>query len=494
MPEEQALVPQVRQRSMLAPVAYSELMMPSLRLTRSSRFARRVGKVVVTLLVATIALVLLAPWQQSLTGRGNVVAYAPLERQQTIEAPIKGRIVRWGDGILENARVTTGQLIAEIQDLDPLLYGRLQNQLTATQQQVEAAHNQLAANQRNLEQIRAIVAPYQSQVTAYTEVKRQVLASADASIANAEQKVIAEEQQLLEQQAAFAQVEADFQRQSQLYSEQIVSQLKFQEAQRKYKQTRAKVAKSEAYVQAAREDLIAKQRDRDAKAQKAQVDIDYATALYRKAKGDVAKAESDVEKTKSELNKAQKELAEIQIKFSRQQSQQVTAPMEGFIVEILPNQGGQILKEGDTLCVIVPETKIRAVQLWLNGNDAPLAEPGRKVRLQFEGWPAVQVAGYPSIAVGTFGGVVASVDSTDNGRGEFRTLILPDPNDAPWPTPRFLRQGVRANGWVILNRVPLWFEVWRRMNGFPPVVDVSSKSADKADKKEPKMPKISKPL
>jgi len=463
-----------RGRTMLAPVAYSELMMPSLRLARSSSFARRTAKALSVFLLVTILLLLFAPWQQSITGSGNVVAYVPRERQQVIEAPIKGRIVRWGEGIYENARVEEGQMIVEIQDLAPSLMEQLESQLTATRQQVLAAREQLAANKRNLSATQTIVESYEAQIAAYKKVKDQVVASAEALIENARQKVLAEEQHLVEQMAALAQCEADYLRQKQLYEEKITSQLKFQEAERKFREAEAKVAKVKAYVQAAKQELTSKERDREAKAQKAQVDVDYATALYRKSTGDVAKAESDVAKAEAELNKAEKELSEMEVKVSRQQSQTVTAPFNGYIVQIDANQGGRLLKEGDFLCMIVPDTQDRAVQIWLDGNDAPLVEPGRHVRLQFEGWPAVQFAGWPSVAVGTFGGKVVSVDATDNGKGQFRVLILPDDAvgdwpGAEWPEGRFLRQGVRANGWVLLETVPCWFEVWRRMNAFPPV-------------------------
>ena len=96
-------------------------------------------------------------------------------------------------------------------------------------------------------------------------------------------------------------------------------------------------------------------------------------------------------------------------------------------------------------------------------------------------------AGWPAVAVGTFGGEVVSVDATDNGRGKFRVLIKPDPTDKPWPEERFLRQGVRANSWVLLNRVPLWFEVWRQLNGFPPVISMEKEGESKS--KPPKLPK-----
>jgi hypothetical protein len=125
------------------------------------------------------------------------------------------------------------------------------------------------------------------------------------------------------------------------------------------------------------------------------------------------------------------------------------------------------------------------VQVWLDGNDAPLVEAGRHVRLQFEGWPAIQFSGWPSVAVGTFGGTVVSVDMVDNGKGKFRCQILPDSTETvKWPEERFLRQGVRANGWVLLEQVPLWFEVWRKLNGFPPTVEVDSTKNSKAASKE----------
>ncbi len=470
---------------MLAPAAYSDAVMPSLRLARSSRLARTIGKCLLLLILLSFILVAIAPWQQSVKGSGSVIAYAPSERQQTLQAPIKGRIVRLGEGIFENAHVEKGQLIAEIADIDSSYLVRLEGQLNASQKEVEAGRAMLEANRRNLEAARTIVTSYEAQVAAYELVKTQVVAAAEAAISSARNKIEAELQQLAEHQAALAQVEADFSRQQKLHDEQIVSQLKFQEAERKLKESRAKVAKSEAYVKSAQNDLVGKESDRQAKEQKAQVDIDYAKAAARKAQADVAKAESDVAKAQAELNKAEKNLLESETKLARQRNQIVTAPFAGFVTSITPNQGSQILKEGDPICVIVPDTADRAVQIWLDGNDAPLVEPGRHVRLQFEGWPAVQFAGWPSVAVGTFGGEVVSVDATDDGKGKFQIFVLPDDSQIPWPDDRYLRQGVRANGWVLLDQVPLWYEIWRNMNGFPPVVSTEEPKSGK----KPKLPK-----
>ncbi|MGC4006291.1 MAG: hypothetical protein QM811_25495 [Pirellulales bacterium] len=149
---------------------------------------------------------------------------------------------------------------------------------------------------------------------------------------------------------------------------------------------------------------------------------------------------------------------------------------------MLVNPGAESVKEGTPLLEFVPHTDDFAVELFLDGNDVPLVQaqeidpldgaalPGDKVRLQFEGWPAVQFVGWPSVAVGTFGGVVKIVDAVPAKGGKFRILVVPDPADQAWPASRYLRQGNQANGWVLLRTVPLGQELWRRLNGFPPVI------------------------
>lgn len=476
-------------RRLLAPSAYSEAMMPSLQLAKSSRYAHFIAKVLLVLLLIAIALAAFAPWQQSVKGTGSVVAFAPDERQQVIEAPIKGRIVTWGDGIFENAHVKKGQYIVEIQDIDPELMGRLEEQQTAMRDLLSAAEAQRDANQRNVDAISQMNTPIDGRLRSYQSVKEQVEASADAAVEAARNKIAAEQQVLAEAQAVNAQAKFDFERQKDLFEDGIVSEAKFQAAERKLLESSAKVIKAKEYISAARNDLKSKQGDREAKAQKAQVDIDYTLGQLQKQTSDFAKAQSDLAKSNAEVNKAQKALSELSTKVSRQRSQRIVAPLDGFLTQITPNSGTQVLKQGDPLCVIVPDTSDRSVQIWMDGNDAPLVEPGRHVRLQFEGWPAVQFAGWPSVAVGTFGGTVISVDATDNGKGKFRVFVKPDEDDNEWPDTRYLRQGVRANGWVLLKRVPLWFEIWRSMNGFPPVVSDDKPKADKGDKKKPKLPK-----
>lgn len=173
-----------------------------------------------------------------------------------------------------------------------------------------------------------------------------------------------------------------------------------------------------------------------------------------------------------EYAKYQNELAQINIdkisvdvRVARQQTQIIKAHVAGIIFKRLTGQESVVVKAGDILVQILPETLSRAVELWIDGNDIPFVRLHQKARLQFEGWPAVQFRGWPEIAVGTFRGEVSFIDPTDNGLGLFRAVIVPD---EPWPDVQYLRQGVRVHGWVQLGRVPLWYELWRQFNGFPP--------------------------
>jgi multidrug resistance efflux pump len=453
--EKNSLAPAAeRRRSILAPVAFSDALMPSLQLARSSRLVRRIAVWLLVLLAATTALMSFAPWQQTVTGAGFVVAYAPRERQQVLEAPIEGRIVSWNDDLFENGRIEQGEVIAEIRDLDAEYSTRLAGQL-------ENTRSMLAASSR-------IVEATEGQLNAYREVQQQVTLAQDAYVQAATEKVAAAEQKLAIASAAIPQLQAAYDRAKILNDQNNLSLEKFQETERKLLESQAKVREETANVSAAKSDLIGKQNDRLAYIQKAAADVRYYEGALDKARAEVAKAE--------------KELFEMQSKVARQDTQKIVAPFTGYVVEISPNIGTQLVKKGDPICRIVPDTKDRAVQIWLDGNDAPLVNEGDHVRLQFEGWPAIQFAGWPSVAVGTFGGTVASVDMIDNGKGKFRCQIRPDvPQD--WPSERYLRQGVRANGWVLLETVPLWFEFWRQLNGFPPALDDPSAVRTLNDKK-----------
>lgn len=431
--------------------------LPSLRLVASPRLPRRIAKALLFLLGLTIIALFAAPWQQSVRGTGQVVAYAPLERQQIVGANISGRVHKWGDGIREGVVVKKGQLILELRDIDPAALERLEQQCTSYQEKLRSAE--------------VIAQAYQSKLQAIGDAQQMAIAAAEQEVVMAEQKVAAERQGLTAAEAGRSQALAFFDRKKGLAKEQLTSPQEVEIADRQFKEADAKLKQAESYLASALSGLEAKKSQLIQKQREAEGYVETTRAEHQKAVGDVALA--------------QKELAELQGKLSKQQNQLVTAPRDGTIVRLLAYEGGAIVKEGDPLFVLVPEAADRAVELWVSGNDAPLISPGRHVRLQFEGWPAVQFAGWPSVAVGTFGGEVVNVDATDDGKGQFRILVLPDAG-AQWPSQRYLRQGVRANGWVLLKQVKLGYEVWRQINGFPPVIS----QEEPKDEKKGKVPKV----
>ncbi len=166
---------------------------------------------------------------------------------------------------------------------------------------------------------------------------------------------------------------------------------------------------------------------------------------------------------------AKGELVRIETRLARQSTQSVRAPRSGFILRRIAGESSVLVKSGEHLATLVPDTDSRAVELWVSGNDISLVHEDQRVRLQFEGWPAIQFSGWPSVAIGTFGGRIAVVDAADSEEGKFRVLVIPDALEE-WPSSHYLRQGVRTHGWILLGRVKLGYELWRRFNGFPPAV------------------------
>lgn len=210
----------------------------------------------------------------------------------------------------------------------------------------------------------------------------------------------------------------------------------------------------------------------------AKYDNDRQQTLYSKgisARKDMEQAQIAYKNAQSVEAAALASLTQVESKLSRQTTQLVRAPMDGTVVRLVMGSSSYLVSQGQVIAVFVPNSGQQAVEIFISGNDLPLVHEGRKARLQFEGWPAVQFSGWPSVAVGTFGGVVATVDQSANSEGLFRVIILAD-GKQKWPERRFIRQGTRANGWVLLNNVPLAYELWRQFNGFPPSQDVPPSS------------------
>jgi len=415
--------------------------------------APHASRVLARLLLFLMALgpILLAvtPWQQNLAGSGRVIAYNPEERPQNVQAPIDGRIVKWH--VVEGSTVKKGDPLVDLTDNDPEIMQRLAEERDSLARSISETERRLRAIEDRVGGLRS---------TQTTGVQ-----AADLRVRMARERVAAAEQAVGAAKAAQITASLNLERQKALAGKGLTSTRFVELAELESAQRVADVDRAVAGLNAARHEQSSLDQERLRTDADADTRIDEAWAAHASAGSDLAKARAD--------------LTRLEGRMARQATQEVTAPMEGTVYRVVARQNGEFLKAGATLVIIVPKTTRTAVELFLDGNDVPMVSEGRPVRLQFEGWPALQFSGWPSVAVGTFGGRVLSVDSTDDGKGKFRVLVEPDPNDDPWPSAQYLRQGVRANGWVMVGVVSLGYELWRQFNGFPPVVALEDPGLEK---------------
>ena len=407
---------------------------------QTPRASRALSRLLVVMMFVGVVLLIVTPWQQNIPGSGRVIAFNPEERPQNIESPLDGRIVRWH--VVEGQVVKKGDPIVDMTDNDPSINERLEQERDQTA---------LTVMQGELR-----VKSIEDRVRGLLDTQRTGVAAAELRVKMAVERVAAADQALSAARAARITAQLNLERQKALAAKGLASTRNVELAVLDAAQRDADVDRAVATLNAARSE----QGSLDAELQRTDAD---ARTRVDEAKAAVASAMSDVAKARAEL-------AKVEVRVSRQQTQRVLAPIDGTVFRVVARQSGEQLKSGAPLAVLVPTSNKNVVELWVDGNDMPMIQVGRTVRVQFEGWPALQFTGWPSIAVGTFGGRVMMVDSTDNGKGKFRVLVEPNVNDEPWPSQHYLRQGVRANGWVLLNTVPVGGEIWRQFNGFPPVI------------------------
>ena len=412
-------------------------------LVRPPANARGIARGIMLFLMGFAVVAALAPWRQTVIGSGQVIAFAPDQRQQNIEAPVAGRVEQWF--VHEGSRVRAGDAIVALTDNDANILERLGQERAAVALRIATQEARTLTLRDRIESLRRSL--------------RAQVSSAQAEIDIALQELAGTEQRLAAERAAQETNDLNLARQRELETQGLASRRDFELAQLEARRSAAGVTVAEALVQAARSRLAARR-----------------AALERvqaSGQADLQSAEASLKQAESELASSQASLARVDVGISRQEAQQVVAPVDGTILRVTARQGGEQVDRGEVLATIVPETSDRAVELKVDGNDAALIQRGATVRLQFEGWPAIQFSGWPSVAVGTFGGKVAFVDPADDGNGNFRVVVTPQvrgeqTTEPPWPNARYLRQGVRTKGWFLLNEVSIGREIWRRFNGFPP--------------------------
>ncbi len=449
------------------PSASTGASFPALYLVRSSWLARWLARVTFLFLCIGLVALIFVPWQQSSRGQGRVVARDPQKRPQTVAASNDG-VIEWiKPGLQEGSLISTGEIVMRLAPFAPEEINQVKAQLI----QVETKKLQIG----------------QAVEIANENVKRQKL-SGEAEIRSELNGIEAARAKWEQEKAYVQELRAEYDAKlfklkgvEQLFPVGLKSELDVREAFAEEQAAKKKVENAEQKVEEQFQLLNGKEEALQSKRE----EVDIKNNESRN------KLQSELQK----LTEVEKEIQELGVKLGQLGRLEVVSPRTGIVQSLQINSGSDTVKKGDTLFTVVPNTSELAVELMIAGNDSPLVQVGDEVRLQFQGWPAIQWVGWPSIAVGTFGGRVNSLNPSDDGKGNFMVFVTPDLEDdsqVPWPDNRYLRQGVRANGWVLLRTVPLGYEIWRQLNGFPPIIEnpEGGSGEDKKDNiKKPKLPK-----
>ncbi|MBM3815218.1 MAG: biotin/lipoyl-binding protein [Acidimicrobiia bacterium] len=419
----------------------------SWELVKIPSYLRRYGWWSIRILLLLLLLLMFVPWVQTITVTGQLSAYSPYERPQDIEAQITGRLKKWH--VLEGVRVKQGELILELDDIDPIflapeLLALLEQQKVALETKRKAALDRAAQLEQRIGQMQNLV--------------KSAVPKAEARVLEAENKVRVAEQRVVAARVIYDTAELNVDRHRQLSSKGLVSQRELEVTIQAAIASKAEIKGAEEQLKAAQQDMKALSFGRD------QVQADVLQQLLN--------AESARAGALADASHAADELASVRLKLSnatqRRIYSRIVAPIDGTVVKMAHVGAGETVRQGDKLVRLSPISADKAVEMVADGLDAPLLNPGRKVRMLFYGIPAIPLPAWPELMAGSFGGIIKVVDQVDDGKGNFRFWVVPDPDDRPWPDQSHVRQGTKVMGWVLLNRVPLWYELWRRFNLFPP--------------------------
>jgi len=408
------------------------------------RFSSRLAIKLVLLFLLIIAFV---PWTQTITVTGQLSAYTPYERPQDIESQITGRIRKWH--IFEGVRVKQGDLILEHDDYGPNFMSP--DLLSLLEQRKQALIETRRAALGRAEQLDKRIKEMQNLVKA-------AVPSAQARVVEAENNVREAYQKVEAARIAVATAELNVDRHKQLAEQGLVSQRELEVTIQSAIGTKADLNGAQAHLKAAEQAMKALSFGRE------QVSAEVLQRLLD--------AEAARDASVAEAAKATDQLADVSLRMSnaeqRRVASRIMAPIDGTVVKMAETGVGETVRSGDKLLRISPASADKAVEMVADGIDAPLLNVGRKVKILFYGIPAIPLPAWPELMACTYQGVIKVIDQVDDGKGNFRFWVVPDPEEKPWPPQEHVRQGTKVMGWVILNRVPLWYEMWRRFNLFPP--------------------------
>lgn len=390
-------------------------------------------------------MIALLPWTQNIRSNGAVTTLKPKQRPQDIQSIIAGRIDEWkiqeGDFVKKGDTIV---IISEIKDdyFDEKLLDRTSDQLNFKKQAADSYENKIIAQDE--------------QLSSLIQLKNLKLEQIDIKIEQTKLKV---QNDSIEYIAAKLDNDiADYQleRMDSLHRLGYKSLTDLEKARIKSQQANAKKVATKNYWLQNRNELISLKIEKGNTRSK--FDNDFS-----KTSSDKYSTETDKFETKNAITKIENQLRNYQV---RQGYYIITAPQDGYITKVLVQGIGETIKEGQSIVSFMPANIDLAVEIYIDPIDLPLLQKGQHVRLQFDGWPAIIFSGWPGASYGTYGGEVYGIDQFISPNGKYRVLVKPDTKEYKWP--KALRVGGGSKSMLLLNNVPIWYEIWRKINGFPP--------------------------
>lgn len=398
---------------------------------------------------------LFLPWTQNIRAKGSVTTLFQDQRPQQVNTIIGGRLMKWY--VKEGDYVKAGDTLIQLSEvktdyLDPNLLQRTQEQLAGKQLSVDYYKNKVGATGQ---QINAINAGLQLKLDQLVNKLNQLQLKVQADSADAA--------------AAFNDLNIaslQFTRQKAMYESGLVSLTQLETRNQQYQNAQSKKISAENKLANSIQDLTITRIEMNAQRQE---NIEK-----------VAKAQGEQFQSLTEIASGTADIAKLENQYAsyiiRNGMYYLIASQGGQVVKAQKAGIGEYVKEGDMIAEIVPDKIQYAVEMFVRPFDLPLLEPGQKVRFLFDGFPAIVFSGWPKASSGTFGGEIIAVESNVSLNGKFRIMVKEDPSDKPWPYQ--LKIGTGANGIALLKDVPVWYELWRNINGFPPDFYTSSSQAN----------------
>lgn len=411
-------------------------------------------------LIVFCVIVLFLPWTQNIRTKGKITTLRQEARPQQLNTILPGKIVKWY--VKEGDMVKQGDTILQLGEVkvdyfDPQLLNRTQQQITAKKQSIQAYLEKAATADK--------------QAAALKKGLQLKLASFDNKIAQQQLKIVSDSMDVL---AAVNDVNI-YKRQIEaarlMQDSGVISLTDFEKRKANYQNAIAKKTSAENKFLQNKQELL------NLKIEKNSAIQDY-TDKISKAEGDKFAALSQVASTNAEVSKLENIYTNYDI---RNQLYYITAPQSGQITKAKKAGLDEIVKEGDMIVEIVPDFSNYAVEMYVSPTDIPLISKGQEVAIIFDGFPAIVFSGWPQSTYGTFTGRVSAIENNINTSGNYRVLIAPDTTKKPWP--KQLKLGGGAKCIALLKNVPVYYELWRTINGFPPEYYSAENNFEKISKK-----------